>query len=310
MISMRRRFLSAPDSSLTGAAASRGSYPVTEVSAPSTPSRRTETEEFAQAPKPGVPIMLTTLPKSGSIFLKSSLEKTLGIKAMRVSPGYFPLDLLDVRKFQIFSSGGNITQTHISAHPLNLTLINVCMDRAWLHLRDPRAATLSSVYEVAKYKGSSTYRGQYMGLLGGCPAIPMEYHDWSLQDRISWLVRNFMPGQIKWITEWLDAIDNGKLTCDVLVTEYLELVENAGALIEKVLTFHGIDPSRHPIVMAKKNSGSHFRSGRTDEWKQWRQKDIDLAGSLIPDRLAERFGWEKGSGKRHFLRLGRYLTSR
>ncbi len=239
------------------------------------------------------PICLNTLPKSGSMYLLRTLEKTLETEYMNVSPGYFPLDLLDVGKFYNFSVSEQITQTHIPAHPINLNIINGCLDKFWLHLRDPRSAALSWVYEIAKHENNPKHRGNYVGLLAENPALPPKYFSWSLEDRISWIVKNYMPGQIQWIIDWIEAIEGNKLNCKVLVTEYQEFLADEEAFLKKILTFHGYKPRQYKILGAERNSATNFRSGKRDEWKNWRAEDIEYATSLIPDWLATKFSWEK-----------------
>jgi hypothetical protein len=69
-------------------------------------------------------VLVVSLPKSGSIFIRRALANSLGLKTIDPSPGYFPVDHLSVRAMKILARGGYIGQTHIDPSPLNLNIID------------------------------------------------------------------------------------------------------------------------------------------------------------------------------------------
>ncbi len=60
----------------------------------------------------GASIVISSLPKSGSIYQLNLFQKGLGYSTRNVSPGYFPHDQIDWSRLSEAASGGVVTQSH------------------------------------------------------------------------------------------------------------------------------------------------------------------------------------------------------
>jgi hypothetical protein len=232
------------------------------------------------------PIFLNTMPKSGTMYLARTMENLLGLQNIYVAPTYFPESFIDPSSMNKFVLQRHYTVNHVPPHPTNLRVIEYYMKTFWLHIRDPRQATLSYFHPLEGFRNRPRY------LLGHLPELPTDYFDRTTSDRLSWQIRNWLPQLIEWLTNWLNVIDNGLLGTCTLVTTHTELHDDERALLQKVLDFHGIEISLPAGQFAEHSAATHFRKGRTDEWLEvFDATQRAEASALVPASLKERFQW-------------------
>lgn len=240
-----------------------------------------------QAPV-GLPgIVFNTLPKSGSVFIASSLAKGLGIPIRTISHGYFPQDIVDQSRLRTLAQGNALTQEHLDASPMNLQLLCRFLDRMVLHVRDPRQSTLSWTHHLARLKRE----GQEDMLYFVYPAPPRDYLELQLSAQIDWNLDHYLPACIRWLQDWLHAIDrlNG---VRILVTTYEEFLADQEAFIQRVLGFYDIPPERFTRQEVPKDLSTNFRKGDPEEWQQqFTVQQREKALAQLPADLRLRFGW-------------------
>ncbi len=233
--------------------------------------------------------IVVTIPKSGTIYIRQTVRKALGLGRSQISLGYIPEDFVDCNKIARNMHRGNFQSTHLHAHPINLAMLDKFYNGWIVHVRDPRSVTLSWSHHICKYL-TSEYKKQ-MAIQHAWPA-PLEdgFASWDFDQILAWNIKNFMPMVIQWMDEWLEVYDSGKHR--ILLTTYESMVENQDGFWETVAEFYDIEPAK----LLKANVGSnnkHFRSGKIDEWRDsFSPAQLKQADELLPDNLRTRFGWQ------------------
>ena len=232
-------------------------------------------------------IVLNTLPKSGSVFIATTLAQGLGLEFLAVSQGYFPSDLIEYRKMQELSQRGGITQEHFDASPMNLQILRRIRTRMILHVRDPRQALLSWVHHMDRLKKE----GQADLLWWVCPTPPEEYYDWAFGRKITWNIENYLPLCVRWIEAWLDAIAKSD-HLQVLVTTYEDFAQDGEEFIGRILDFHGISRGRFHRPTVAKTLATNYRKGEAQEWRNvFSDRQKQRALEALPGMLMDRFHW-------------------
>lgn len=237
-------------------------------------------------PFPDLPsVLLVTLPKSGSIFIRGALASSLRLKIVDPSPGYFPIDHLSVKTMKLLARGGCVAQTHIDPSPLNLNILDHYKPIWLLHLRDPRSALLSWVHHVDRLR-----REQSESLLYTPPQLPARYGSMSFEEKLDWQIVHFFPQMIRWIERWVEVVDRRNHD---LVTTFDQMHNRNQSFIRELIgRLYGDDLQVDIRLPAKTMQGSHFRSGRRDEWREcFSQEQIDRTTRMISSTLCQRFNW-------------------
>ncbi len=239
----------------------------------------------------GPSILLNTLPKSGSVYLLSTLMHGLGLDRDRISGGYFPDDLIIRDLVESFTESPGVAQEHLPARRLNLVQLNNRVDRMLVHVRDPRQATLSWTHHINKLNS----KNDLYALSVVMPTLPEDYFDRDLSQQIEWQIEHHLPLLVKWIEGWLKADQDATFKPKIKFTRYKDFHRNELEFIASILDFYGIahqDFQHHG--QSPKQGDAHYRQGRTDEWRQVFSADqIIKANAVVPDALLERFGWER-----------------
>lgn len=242
-----------------------------------------------QNPDLGPSIVLSTLPKSGSIYQLTLFEKGLGYATRNTSLGYFPRDLADWSKLQEAMRGGAMTQFHLDASPANLQILRVVCPRLQLHLRDPRQATLSMTHHLRRLWDVH----QDLNVLLPVQPVPdRKFFDWDLPTQNDWMIDHYLPGCIQWIGEWLAVADAQNTGLEVLLTTFEEMIRDEHEFISRTLEFFKIPAARFTHPNLNKTMAVHFRQGTPDEWRGvYTESQRARASAAIPSAWKNRFGW-------------------
>jgi hypothetical protein len=163
-----------------------------------------------------------------------------------------------------------------------------------VNVRDPRQALLSWVDHLNRTQQSRDAPTQEE-LFFKLKYCPQDYFSKSITEQINHEIESgFLPKAIKWIEGWLDAEENPSFYPKILFTQQEELVTNPKALFESILKFYEIETTKFTFPEPPKFlEGTHYRKGRTDEWREvFTPEQIEKASSLMPARLLDRFGWK------------------
>ncbi len=236
------------------------------------------------------PIFISTLPKSGSIYILSTIRSTLNLDLQNYTSGEFPYSYINYKNIKKWANPGYINLEHISADPINLRLINFYCDRMVIHTRDPRQAVLSWVHFLPKmYENEKESLFARMSL-----QVPKDYFEWEFPERLDWYLKhNFQPW-VEWIQKWVDAEEDPNFKTKILFTSHQELAENPKELFLKISRFYDL-PDHHFMNMQlpkKKEGQLHFRKGLVNEWLEvFTEEQKELTSNFISDDLKSRFGW-------------------
>ena len=234
-------------------------------------------------------IMLTTLPKSASVYIRQILSRYLDIPEGSVQIGRFPDGLIVPELTQQLAQGGAVAQCHVLPKNHNLVTLESCgIDRIVVHVRDPRQAMLSWVHYLTQMRNEQVD-------LSSLNVVPSEesYFSWSLTDQITWHIENYQPLLNKWIGDWLDASDDLR-NVKIHFTKYEDLVSDPKEFFNSILRFYDIDSSLEGVQKGDSPQPGelHFRKGEIDEWRDvFTVEQANRASKIIPQRLFKQFGW-------------------
>lgn len=232
-------------------------------------------------------VLVVSAPKSGTVYLNRTLERSLGLKNMRLCHGYFPHDHVSVEQLHDFvTKGGYIAATHIDPSPANWHLLDALLPRWIVHVRDPRASLLSWVHHVRRLHRE----GRQLDLMRVCPTPPVSVLAGNLGHCIDWHIDRFYRSLVAWIGSWVDVA--AAWPHRVLLTEFAALHDNEQALCQDMAAFVGHAPSRYRHRATPRTMATHFRVGALDEWQHvFTPEQCRRTTAMLPLELCQRFGW-------------------
>lgn len=180
-------------------------------------------------------ILLNTLPKSGSVFIATTLIDTLDLEFSYISPALFVSDVVnyDIAE-NLCLRGGYLSQSHLFAYDLNLKLIQLLFDKMIVHVRDPRQALLSWAHHILKYYESPRIYLRFdMGI-----DLPHNYRDRSFEQQLDWLIEHYFPKQLEWLRGWLRAHSDPGFKTDILFTNYRDFHSSSDQFWKSIQDFY------------------------------------------------------------------------
>ncbi|MCF8033693.1 MAG: sulfotransferase domain-containing protein [Desulfarculaceae bacterium] len=232
------------------------------------------------------PILITTMPKSGTYYLSALFSQGLQVKKMVLSDQYFPYDKVNFPRVIQFARGNHVSQDHFPASEINLYHISRYMDRLVCHIRDMRQALLSYVHYLGTFNDSvETHAFIY-------PELPDNFFQMELPDKIDWGIDSWLPLLVEWTNQWLEAADSKKFGLDIKITQYENLVANPQDYMVELLEFFDIPAARLKFPEIKRDQEVHFRKGNPDEWREvLSDEQKNRANQIIGQTLMSRFQW-------------------
>lgn len=241
--------------------------------------------EEAIAPDRSLPsILLVCPPKSAGAYVMHTLMHGLKLERRWISTGTFAPDLLRQAGLESFRRlGGSIAFHHLDASEVNLFYLQQTDLKPLFHIRDPRQCLLSMIH----YSLRHFPRGQQLVHLY---EPPDDFESYPVEKKIDWAIDTHLARYVRWIQEWLAAVDSGKI--NALTTDYNEMVRDESAFFRKVLGFYGIPEDRFQHPSLRLDDRVNFRSGDPDEWRQvFSENQKERAAAMIPADLKARYGW-------------------
>jgi tetratricopeptide (TPR) repeat protein len=239
-------------------------------------------------------MFMATLPRCGTGYTLRSLRSGLGVESaprFHTSTGWFPHLTLSLPSFALTDEPvpDAVIQEHIPANPENMLVLNLCIDRIIVQVRDPRQGLLSFLHYVKYLRHTNNIEGVLEARL------PENYFSLSLEKQIDWQIEHYwIPHTTYWINSWIEAQKNPLFYPKIMFTTHEQLVADSKAFFETILDFYEIDRSRFkfpekPVFEEK----THMRKGSVDEWKTvLTDKQKEKASSMIPAHFKKLFAWE------------------
>jgi hypothetical protein len=228
-------------------------------------------------------ILFASLPKSGTVFTSETIARSLTIP-YKSDPG-FPDKEISENILNEFTKYPAIHVSHLSPSTSNQKkLLEANINKIILHIRDPRAAMISWYHFIEKWNTDErehTMKG-----------APKNYYQLSKKDKNDVLIDTFYQYCLKWIQDWMDIYDKNT-DFKILLMTHDDLLVSTEHYCNKVFDFYNVSA---PVIELKKDSKTHFRSGKKTEWiEHLTAEQINRMDEMMPDELRKRFGWEKGS---------------
>ena len=237
---------------------------------------------------PLTPILINTMPKSGSIYLTNTIASSLGIEysTNSLAYGFFPTYFMIPDALEQFRRGDIVRQEHFDASPINLTLCGRYVDRMVLHVRDPRQAMLSWTHHANRL-----FRKHPNGTNYTIHQPPDGFFDWPFESQVDWHIDRHLVSLVIWLRQWLTA-SQSKSSPRILWTTYEELVSSERALFDRILKFNEIPLDRFDFRPPEKSMEVHYRSGQLEEWKSALSSEQKIrCADIIGQDLLVHFNW-------------------
>lgn len=247
------------------------------------------------APEPGDPLVVVTLPHSGSAFIREAVTKSMGLPQFHDVGSGMPVwawlkaeTMYDrIRNKRVY------LKAHFSAHEYHLGICHsLGIRKLVVHMRDPREAILSYAYKLNSEEVRNNQATQ-LSLRAAEFILAPDHYDLSQAEQLDWLIENCLPEYVKWMEQWLAVVDADP-RFDILLTQYETLEKNGRGLIEEICKFYDptFDPELIVLPEKKRNSFTHnFREGRSGgHEREFSETQNKRAKEIIGDKFA-RFGW-------------------
>lgn len=238
-----------------------------------------------------MPILINTMPKSGSIYLSRMIASSLGVEfsVKSLAYGFFPTYFMLPDALESFRTGNIVRQEHFDASPINLKVCGRFIDRIVLHVRDPRGALLSWAHHVNRLQ-----KLHPNGIESTIHPIPDDFPSWPLSDQLDWHIEHHLVSLVGWLRQWL-AVSQAQSPIRILWTSHEELANNERALFDKIINFFEVPMDRVDFQTPEKTMEVHYRSGEINEWSVvFSMNQKARCADIIGKDLLERFNWPSG----------------
>ena len=233
------------------------------------------------------PMLVVTLPKSGSIYLHRALRDGLGKREIPHNvAGRLPHVGIELTALPRLIGARGIIVAHYSPSQPNIAEIGTRLDRMIVHVRDPRQAMISWCHFLPAYAaGTDPAEAALYGL-------PEGFGTWEESAQLDWLIDHHFALWVDWIQGWHQATSEGWLSTRVLFTRHEDLVADRVKFFERILRFYDIDPILFKAPPLPHRGEANFRSGETQEWRRVMTPEQQArVNALLPRRLADVFDW-------------------
>ena len=252
-------------------------------------------------------ILLNTLPKSGSVFIRNSIIENKKAKHVNISDGFALVDQLQLRNTIDFIENKEcvIAQNHMDLSEINKNIIEYLNLKINLHIRDPRQAMLSWIHHLNRITGKD-YRSEHT--LRMIPRVPQNYFSKSLEEQIDWNISYYLPSLMNWIEKWVIYAERNSKS--ILITEYKELKDSPLDLINKIFTFFEFDKYEGSSLpdIGNKIDDNHIRVGSANEWENiFTEKQKIKSSSIISKDFCYKFNWKYKETKKIFFNFFKFL---
>lgn len=180
-----------------------------------------------------------------------------------------------------FARGGACYTTHLHPRRVNIErLKRIGIKKIIIHVRDPRQTLLSMVHHVTMYPD------QLPGL------VRSGFGKLAIADQLNEMI-GFYIERILWIQGWLDA----EADLDILFSTFEDFVRDRDAFTRRYIDYYGGHEehfSWQNATHAQPGVDQHFRSGRTDEWREvFPKREAAFLTACIPQAMRDRFNWSE-----------------
>ncbi|MCP5469414.1 MAG: sulfotransferase domain-containing protein [Chlamydiales bacterium] len=242
------------------------------------------------------PILIAALPRSGTIYMRNTLQRCFHCPITLCNEKLpFPNERIDKKKYERFVKKRAVDICHYPPSEDNICTIASKLDRLVLHVRDPRQCAVSLAYYLEQYIALPISKDPELAYANLLAPIPDDYYKYSFEQKLDWIIENYVPNEIAWLAEWTRFIDTHD-ELDVMVTSYSDLHDHPVEFFRSILEFNGIDRSvfKARYLRTVRPGRFHFRKGELEEWRRvLSPQQQEKVTAMIPDTYFKRFGWSR-----------------
>ena len=203
-------------------------------------------------------LFLSTLPKTGGMYMAKALSRMTGYPLHQVVPTHFmnEQDLCPQQMWWLMKP--RVLWHHAKANAFNVSVIKQYGLRPIVHVRD--------IHDIVLSIDDYTKRDEIRGLSGPQGHIHREFETMSRDERIDYLIHIQLPWYFSYLVSWQEASEQ----VDVLWTSYEELFSDQRSTFRKILDHSGLCVSDDQMTQAleslsgKETNFNKGVSGRAD----------------------------------------------
>ena len=244
----------------------------------------------AQLIKPITPIVISTMPKTGTAYINKILEDSFGSACnfVDLQGGRWPHSTLNRTSLNRMNEEGNLISAGLHLMPFKMNawdFIEHGINKIVVHYRDPRQALLSWLHHIEKLNNENRLPSFSI------PTNP-DYFNFSLEQKIDYLINSpHFEGNIEYLRGWKEIKEkfDGKLA--IHFSSFIEMKNNPESFFEEIFRFFEVDKNQFPLNLSDAIEGKrHFRKGLIDEWKQvFTEKQIKKTDDMISQEIKDYF---------------------
>ncbi len=238
----------------------------------------------------GMPtVLLVTIPKSASETIWNRLAGGLALAQAHLSLGLFPHCLLLPCRLRAVRGGGLAAKEHIFPSQTNLALLaEAGLRRVFVHLRDPRQATLSwahfVLHDISRRK---------LGPLWRRTVPPRAVLERGFEAVLDWSIERVLPLYVAFARAWTRFAEAGR-GFEIALGTYEAFLDDPTAYLRSILAHFGIDAAAYDHTAAAAAESVHLRRGRKEEWREvFTARQRRRTAALLDPELCRRYGWKE-----------------
>jgi hypothetical protein len=241
----------------------------------------------------GVPaFVFIAMQKSASEYIRSVLLSATGAPLLYPDLGSHPHNFLIPRAVERVARGGCVTRLHLDASSHNLgVLARAGLTRLAVHLRDPRAATLSFTHHLARIDEQEFDRFR----LYHDPPLPSDYRSSSFEAQLAWCLEHYFPAALRIAEGWHELARAGTSSLTLRLTTYEDFTLDPRGFFAGLFCFlgWGLVELESALALHKPELERNFRAGNTQGWRQifTAEQQAQMREQLARTHLDE-LGWK------------------
>ncbi|MFN0064606.1 MAG: sulfotransferase domain-containing protein [Chlamydiales bacterium] len=236
---------------------------------------------------PSSPIMLVTMPRSGTLYISKTLSKffhapILSTDMLFDGRGILYATLKEAPLAEI-AHKRVIFYSHMIPRPENREVFEAHLKKILIQVRDPRETLCSYLIHLQNINAPIASEEEEVVLVQ------------NFQESIGWQIEFFFKNTIRWLEEWVAYADQSQ-DIKIKIMKHSDLRDHPIEYFREIIAFYGGDPRKFtenhlPALVLGKDC---YRKGTSDEWRKLLSKEQqEYITAQIPDYLFERFGWER-----------------
>jgi hypothetical protein len=237
---------------------------------------------------PGV--LIITLPKSGTVYSQNKLLRSFDLRTRQVCGGCFPSERIDPVALGLLKGGGRLAMSHVPASAENIATLKQAGLRFVVHLRDPRAATLSMLHHIRTYQADPTMR-HFLVRIG--IDFPDGFLEAGFAEQLDTMVELYLPAAVHWAEGWLAAIEADPAIARLAhLTRFEDLAGDEDHFLREICGHVGLPAEGMDFAAVARDAAAHFRQGDDAAWRhEMTAAQAARADALLPAGLRARMGW-------------------